>query len=152
LCQYRERVAQAQNRPLFKVIGDQTLMAVAEQAPDNWQALGRLPGMSQGQMRRHAKYLLQAVERGLQAEPLYPPRSPRPDERFIKCMEALREWRKEVANEMGVNSDVVMPRDLLLALAEREPTGMDELAEVLQQAPWRLERFGEQILGVLGEC
>ncbi|MEW5871726.1 MAG: HRDC domain-containing protein [Chloroflexota bacterium] len=150
VCRYRERVASAQNRPLFKVISDQSLLAIAGQGPQTLHELGRLPGMSHGQVRRHGEALLQAVRRGRQAEPIYPPRSPRPDEAFVLRVEALRRWRKEAALQMGVGSDVVLPRDLLFALAEGNPRGMGELAEVMAEAPWRLEHFGEQILWALG--
>jgi hypothetical protein len=48
-----------------------------------------------------------------------------------------------------VPSDVVLPRDLMVSLAELNPGGPGELAGVLRGVPWRLERFGEQILDVL---
>ena len=53
--------------------------------------------------------LLRAVRRGLQAEPRYPPQQTRPDERFLERLEGMRKWRKAAADEMGVQSDVVLP-------------------------------------------
>jgi hypothetical protein len=50
---------------------------------------------------------------------------------------------------MGVPSDVVLPRDLMISLAELNPGNPNELGEVLRDVPWRLERFGRQILGVI---
>jgi ribonuclease D len=149
LCRYREQVAKAIDRPLFKVINDKTLLAIAIEAPHSLRELGRLPGMSPVQIRRHGLPLLQAVQRGLKAEPIRPPRSPRPDERFLERLEALREWRKETAREMGVMSDVILPRDLLLAIAKRNPASTDELAKVLAEVPWRLAHFGDKIIEVL---
>ena len=94
------------DRPLFKVINDQTLLAIAAELPQTLDDLGRLPGMSPVQIRRHGQQLLRAVGRGLSAAPLYPPRSPRPDERYLERLEALRTWRKVKAQQMGVTSDV----------------------------------------------
>jgi ribonuclease D len=149
LCCYRERVARSANLPLFKVISDQTLLAIAAQAPRNLHELGRVKGMSVRQVQRHGHALLNAVERGLKAEPLYPPRSRRPDRHFLERLEVLRTWRKEAAERLGVPSDVVLPRDLMTALAEIDPQNQAELAHVLSEAPWRLENFGEEILGAM---
>ena len=33
-------------------------------------------------------------------------------------LEALRNWRKEKGREMGVESDVILPRDLLIRTGE----------------------------------
>ncbi|MBI3921864.1 MAG: HRDC domain-containing protein [Armatimonadetes bacterium] len=149
LCAYRDEVARSLDRPLFKILGDSTLTSIASACPTSLNQVKSLPGMTERQIRRHGQPVLQAVQRGLKLEPLYPPRSPRPDEQYLARLEALREWRKETARGMGVESDIVLPRDLLCGLAERNPQQPHELAELLQDVPWRLERFGDQILGVL---
>jgi ribonuclease D len=146
LCIYRDQVAKSINRPLFKVINDRTLLAIAVAAPNNLDELRRLPGMTTRQVQRHGKAILRAVNQGLRSEPLYPPRTPRPDEQFLTRLEVLRQWRKHAAHEMGVNSDVVLPRDLLYAIATHDPKNKAELAQILMDVPWRMERFGDQIL------
>jgi hypothetical protein len=50
---------------------------------------------------------------------------------------------------MNVNSAVVLPRELLYALVSTNPANGQELAKVLADVPWRLERFGEDILSIL---
>lgn len=151
LYQYRDQAARKINRPLFKVIGDRTLLAIAADCPRSLEQLEEIPGMSQRQVERHGEELLSAVERGLQAKPIHKPRSPRPDEQFMSRLEALRAWRKSAAREMGVKSDIVLPRDLLYAIAERDPHLQDELAALMRDNPWRLEHFGGQILYVLAK-
>lgn len=151
LCQYRNQVARKIDRPLFKVIGDRTLLAIAEECPKSIEELNGIPGMSRRQMDRHGYELLSAVERGLQAEPIYPPRSPRPSEDFLNRLDALRTWRKKTAREIGVKSDIVLPRDLLYTIAERDPKQEDELARLMKDNPWRLEQYGGQILYVLAK-
>jgi ribonuclease D len=151
LCRYRDQVAHSNNRPLFKVIADRTLLAIAEALPQNLDELGQLPGMSRGQVERYGNPLLHAVQRGLAAEPIYPPRPVRPDEAFLGRVEALRNWRKATAQKMGVPSDVVLPRDLLFHLAQKNPGQAEDLAEVLSDVPWRAEHFGTQILDLLAQ-
>jgi ribonuclease D len=146
LCNYRDQVAKSINRPLFKVINDRTLMAIAVTVPANLDELRRLPGMTPRQVQRHGRALLKAVNQGLRSDPLYPPRTPRPNDQFITRLETLRQWRKRAAHEMGVNSDVVLPRDLLYAIASQNPSSKEELADILNEVPWRLDRFGDQIM------
>ena len=149
LCNYRAKVAERIDQPVFKVIGDHTLLAVAEACPRTRSELQDLPKLSEKQFQRHADGLLRAVERGLKAEPVYPPRTQRPDELFLARVEELRSWRKSTAHQMQVKSDVVLPRDVLYAIAARDPGNLKELGELMTQLPWRLERFGEQILATL---
>lgn len=146
LCNYREQVAQSINLPLFKVIGDKTLLAIATQSPENEHELARIPGMSALQMKRHGRQLLKAIERGLNAPPRFPPKYERPEDDYLIRLEVLKDWRKATARKMGVNSDVVLPRDLLYEIAEKNPRSPKRLGEILREVPWRLENFGEQIL------
>lgn len=149
LCRYRDRVARSANRPLFKVLNDSTLLAIANELPADADALRTIPGMTPGQINRHGKGLLAAVQRGLKGQPVEPPRSTRPSEPFLERLDALRNWRKTKAHETGVMSDVILPRDLLNLLAEANPRTPEELEALLKNVPWRLEHFGGEILGVL---
>jgi ribonuclease D len=151
LCRYRTKVAKSINRPVFKVIGDRTLLAIAEACPRSTEELQAVPELSQKQFHRHQKGLLRAVEEGLKAEPVYPPRSPRPDELYLARVETLRSWRKSAAKQMQVKSDVILPRDVMYTIAARDPVGHEQLADIMAQVPYRLERFGEQILAELSD-
>lgn len=107
--------------------------------------------MSKRQIDRYGYELLSAVQRGLRAEPIYPPHTPKPNEDFLSRLDALRTWRKRTAREMGVKSDIVLPRDLLYTIAEKDPHQEDELARLMKDNPWRLEQYGGQILYVLAK-
>lgn len=149
LCRYRDKVARKLNRPLFKVINDQALLKIAIGSPRSLESLGRLPGMTPVQLRRHGVRLLEAVKTGLKAKPIYPRRWPRPDEGYLQRLEALKQWRKNAGLSMGVPSDVVLPRDVMQALAKKNPQNEEQLGEMMAGVPWRRERFGGEVLGVL---
>ena len=149
LCLYRDEVARKSNRPLFKVISDHTLHAIASGLPSTLEELKRVPGMTNHQVSRHGKALLQAVQRGLQAEPVRPPRNIRPDERFLGRVEALKQWRKLKAKQLEVESDIILPRDLLHLLAAKNPQTKSAVDNCLSDVPWRGERYGKEILKVL---
>jgi ribonuclease D len=149
LCIYRDEYAKQINRPLFKVISDHTLYTIANTLPGDLDELKSLPGMTNHQMQRHGKGLLQAVQRGLQAEPVYPQRNIRPDDQFLARVEILKQWRKQKAHQMKVESDIIMPRDLLHKLASRNPRELQALSDYLSDVPWRFQHFGEEILKAL---
>jgi ribonuclease D len=149
LCNYREEMAKQQNRPLFKVISDSTLNAIASACPDSEEKLRELPGMTSHQVNKHGKALLEAVRVGLKAEPIHPPRNTRPDDRFLARIEALKVWRKQKAKELEVESDIILPRDLVHRIAANNPQDAAALSACLEDVPWRRERYGGEILKVL---
>jgi ribonuclease D len=151
LCRYRDTVARAINRPLFKVFSDQSLLAIAATAPADLKELRRLNSLNPRQLQRHGEALVRSVRRGLKAEPIYPPRSPRPDEAFLARLDALKTWRKATGQKLGVNSDIVLPRDLLYALAAARPDSREGVARIMRDVPWRLGMFGESIYNLLSK-
>ncbi|MCC3281017.1 ATP-dependent DNA helicase UvrD2 [Arthrobacter caoxuetaonis] len=65
--------------------------------------------------------------------------------------EALREWRKEAANEAGVPAFVVFTDATLVAIAEDKPSTLNRLATLPGVGPSKLERYGEAVLAVLAQ-
>jgi ribonuclease D len=152
IAEYREQIARESDRPVFKVISDRVLLSITMASPADLNALRKLGVLSDHQLQRYGEELVRAVKRGLAAPPLQPPRAARPDEEYILRLEGLREWRKKTAQKMQVKSDVVLPRDLLNSIAARNPGNEKELADILAQVPYRLERFGGEILATLSDA
>ncbi len=149
LALYREAKAAEADVPLFKIIGDSTLVDIAKKGPHTPEELKEIAGMTEGQMARHGKELLDGVARGESAPPLKRPKRPPYDEAFADRLEKLRIWRRAAAKEMDVESDVVLPRDLMFAVAKANPKGESELGELLASVPWRRKTYGAQILSAL---
>jgi ribonuclease D len=149
LLKYRDKIAKSQNRPLFKVFSSETLLDIARYSPGNLHELSQRVGMTPRQVDRHGRKLLQAVRQGLQADPVYQPRPVRPSDAYLNRLERLRTWRKKAAQELEVESDIILPKDLMLAIANSNPETMQDLGNVLQDAPWRFQQLGEQMLEAL---
>lgn len=150
LSAYRDQVARRLNRPLFKVFSDSVLIALAQAHPQQLEDLRGLPGMTNKVLKWHGTSLIQAVQRGAHAQPVHPPRNPRPSEAYIQRLDRLRTWRKEAAQKMHVDSDVVLPKDLMRRIAENNPSQFEELAALLHDSPWRVRTYGEEITALLG--
>ena len=141
----REQIAERLDRPLFKVLEDDRLIEVAKTKPSSVNELE--VELTSRQIQNWGSLILEAIQRGMQS-PLVkriPPEHP--NEAYVKRIDVLKNWRKKIAVEMDVESDVVLPRSLLIALAERGP---QEVERVMQCSPWRLEHFGSQIVTILG--
>jgi ribonuclease D len=102
------------------------------------------------QIRRYGRQLLNAIDRGKRAPLPHPPArhpdiAPAVAERFT----ALRDWRKQRAEERGVESDVIISKDALWTLAQREPVTLDDLNDIEGLGPWRLATYGQALLDVI---
>jgi ribonuclease D len=151
LCEYRDETARKINKPVFKVISAQSLLHIAEKCPSTSSQLLNMDLPGTKNLQRHSNGILQAINEGLKAPPLYPPRKERLDDALLAREKALRAWRKRTAMNMKVNSAVVLPRELLNSLVYNNPSNHRELSRILEDVPWRLERFGSEILSVLKE-
>ncbi len=149
LAKYRESKAAAADVPLFKIIGDSTLTAIATARPKTPADFKGIEGMTPGQVQRHGKGLLDAVKRGEQAPVLRRPKRAPYDEAFVARLDKLRAWRKNAANEMDVESDVVLPRDIMQATARTNPKSLSQLEPLMAQVPWRMRNFAAQIVNTL---
>ena len=126
------------------MLTDDQLITIARARPSGADQLAGI--ITDRQARQWGNDLLKAVSRGF-GSPLVQRRRPAtPTSAYLKRLERLKEWRKKAAASMDVESDVVLPRSLLLALADK---GLQELETIMKPSPWRLRRFGDQIAAVL---
>ncbi len=149
LCAFRDQRAKAIDLPPFRVLPNQTLLELSKIMPRRRAELNNVFGLSPKLMDRFGQGLLEAVERGVVGPPAYRPPVKRHSDAVLGRLEGLRNWRKLTAREMGVESDVILPREMLEAIAEKNPSSIAELSELMADLPWRLERFGSQILQVI---
>ncbi len=146
LCHYRDQQARRLDLPPFKVLSNEMLIEIAQQCPKTIAELENLRSVPPRLRQRHGEQLLHSVQRGLAAPLLSRSTPARPDEAYLWRMETLREWRKQTAQKMGVESDIILPRETMEAIAESNPKTLEELSNVLNKLPWRLQHYGQDIL------
>ncbi len=149
LLEYRDRQARRANQPHFKILGNQSLIDIAKACPLTQEDLAKATHLSTRQLERHANGLLHAVSQGLTSRPPARPTNHRPNDAVIARMERLKNWRKVTARELKVESDVVLPKDILDLLAHKNPISLQELEALMQRVPWRFSQYGSRILRVL---
>jgi ribonuclease D len=149
LCKWRDVEAEKLNRPVYKVVMDDTLVLMCKNPPQHKVDLSAL-GMSEKQIHLWGDAILAATRQGVEAPPVKRKQIEAPSDAFLRRMEKLKLWRKKVGLEVGVESDVILPKPYVSAIAEQPPKSLEELACIMKETPTRVEKYGAQILKVLG--
>jgi ribonuclease D len=150
LYHFREQQAQQRDLPVFKIISDEALLALASAKPATLRDLANINGIGHGLLDRYGLDLLKVVAQGYKAPlPKRPPPREQTDDVVQKRFDMLHTWRKERAVKRGVSSEVILSRDALWHLAQNPPRTRDELEAIQSIGPWRARTYGEELLTVL---
>jgi len=149
LCISRDRIAERMNRPVFKVVSDVLLLDIARNLPEKDVDLAGL-GLSPKQIHLWGSEILEAVKRGTVAPLVEREQAKRPNDAMVKRLEKLKNWRKKVAQELRVESDIILPKTYLNSLAENPPKSLHELESIMHESPTRFSKYGEQIYRLVG--
>jgi ribonuclease D len=149
LCIARDQIAERMNRPVFKVVSDALLIDIARNLPEKDVDLAGL-GLSPKQIRLWGNEILEAVKRGTVAPLVERSQAKRPNDAMLKRLQKLKNWRKKVAEDLKVESDIVLPKAYLNRLSERPPKSLRELEAAMRESPTRFQKYGEQIYRLLG--
>jgi ribonuclease D len=151
---WRDEVAEQRDQATFRVLGNQTLIALSLQPPANAQELSKVDGLSQGLADRRGRDIFAAIQRGLAVPddelPRFPParrwdRDPDVEARS----ERLRDARGRVAEELGLDPGFLISRAVLDEIARRNPKSVDELLEIPDVRRWQQRTLGDAILKAL---
>jgi ribonuclease D len=150
LAAWRERTAAAEDRPVGSVVRDPTLVELAKRAPSNAKELGQIRGAGPDVVRRRAREILAAVERGRAAPPIRLDESDRLatdsiDGPTIALAEALVRAR---AHEAGLAYELIAARADLAPIVVAARRAKPE-PDVRTLRGWRRELVGAELLELL---
>jgi ribonuclease D len=156
LLAWREGRAEATDTPPFKVLGNETLLALAEKGPKSAIELAEFRGVPP-RLRGETQALLEAVKRASgipesdlpRAAPV--PRPPALSDGVRQRDAALKAWRTRTGTALALDVSVVLPQRLIDRLAEAAPRALEDLARVEGLRRWRVAAFGAEILTALGQ-
>jgi ribonuclease D len=148
---WREEVARELDRSTFRVVGNEVLLELSRRAPTSKTALGTIKGMPRGMIETRSAGVLDAIKRGVAvAEGDLPrfPKSPRwaRDPDFDDRVNRLRQVRDAKARELDLEPGVLCPRERLEAIARRQATSLDALAEVPDLRRWQIDVLGTDLV------
>jgi ribonuclease D len=148
LYEWREMEARRIDRPPFHVLSGEAMIHLAQTAPASFKELVD-GGITERIAGRWGRAMLQAVDQGKGRKPPVPGRNSHLDEQAQARLEAIRKWRKQRADARGVESDVIVSRDTMFRIARQAPRTLSALGEISGLGPYRLGKYGEEILALI---
>jgi ribonuclease D len=150
---WRERRADETDIPAFKIVGNETLVKLAELLPASAKELRAVPGVMP-RLSGQADAILAAVGRAREVpEALLPtlPRVAKPvvSEAALKRIESLKAWRTRKGQELGLDPSVLLPLRLIERVADRAPREPAELRAIEGFRRWRVEAFGNELVAAV---
>jgi len=150
LYHWREARAAAADRPPFKIVGPEILLAMAEQIPASLDDVARALASYPRQAGEHATVLAAITEALALPEAELPSREPGDRTPLPAAarhrIEALRTWRAEQATRARLEPALILPQRVIDRLALAGPQTLAELAAVDGVRQWRVAEWGPALL------
>jgi ribonuclease D len=155
---YRDSQAKQMDRPSFKVMPDDVLLALARVRPRDERELDEVVSERSALRRRHGRMLLQVVAEGLADKAPFPkpkkekPKGPRPrltGRLAERALAELKLWRNRRGPDAQIAAFTIASNGTLKAIAQRRPVDLDELGKIPEVRVWQVEEYGPEILAVL---
>jgi ribonuclease D len=145
LAAWRERVAQAQDVPRARVLRDEALYDIANQAPTEARSLGELRSLSEGFARSaRAREIIEAVKRGLARDPKTLPGLPTGQTTLSPEAMALVDLLRVLLKAAAARNRVA-PK-LIADTGDLERIAIENEPDIPALRGWRRELFGADAL------
>lgn len=154
LVAWRESVAEREDKALFRIIGNEQLVAVAKALPRDVDALTAIKELPRSLAQRYGPALLSAVTRALALREDELPRIERgprvPRDRDLEArVERLKAARNTAAAALALDAGVLCGRGALEAVARARPADRPALARVEELRRWQVDVLGDVLLKAL---
>ena len=154
LLQFRKNIAQKKDRPLFKVIQNQSLLVIAVESPRSIKQLEQTQALSANQIQMYGQNILKAVQKAIKIPSESLPKYPRKKAPTIKPhvgkrVKALREWRDHQADRLEIDPALLFTNALISTIAVRSPDNSKSMSKIRELKDWQKKEFGADIVAVI---
>jgi len=154
LLKYRVRIAEKRDKPLFKILGNVSLMKIATAMPVNMGQLEKTGALSRKQMRMHGNTIMKIVGKVLKEPggslPVYPRKK---RTRYVpgvsKKIRALKSWRDAKAKSLAIDPALVCNNSLISEISKNGPVSIGRLKKIDRMRKWQIKEFGKDLVEVL---
>lgn len=157
ILQFRIKVAEEKDRPLFKVFSNSSAMKLALSGPSNVSELKKSKALSAKQIKMYGPALVACIQDALsipvESLPSYPhKKAPVLDPNVPKRVKALKNWRDSYAKKLDIESSILTPKSTMTTLAIKKPEKIDDLDLIDELKNWQKKEFGNRIVDILNQC
>lgn len=154
LLQLRRKIARRQDKPLFRIIGNKSILMLAEARPLNRKKLLETGALGSKQIDRYGKEVIAAVKKALQRPPKDLPKFSRKTAPPVPAIVArrvkeLRNWRDLLAKQLQIDPAIICTRAQISALAVQKPETVEGLSSHNDLKNWQKAEFGKDIVAIL---
>lgn len=154
LVTWRNAVAAERDTALFRIIGNEALLAVSQALPRSTDELSRVRGLPASLARRYGPALVTAVGRALGLPDDELPRRDRGprmarDPELETRVERLKAARNAVAQQLAIDPGVLCGKATLEGIARARPRDRAALEQLGDLRRWQVNVLGEALLQAL---
>ncbi len=151
LLNYRKIAAKKKDLPLFKVIGNLSILTLACEKPQTKKALEACRALSAKQAGMHGLQVIAAINKGLKTPdhllPHYPKtRTPRMPESKICLANKLKTWKDKKAADLAIDPSLILNKAQTMDIARTSPTAIRDMDDIVSLKSWQVQAFGEEII------
>ncbi|MFW9996079.1 MAG: ribonuclease D [Candidatus Odinarchaeota archaeon] len=130
---WREEIARKKNKPPYSILSNDMILEIAKNCPSTTRELLLLYKMRDYHVQKYGEEIIDRVKRGLNIKP-----PAFPEDKIIKrfvqvksngnlelptvtklLFSRLTEWRKELAAEMSMDPELILPKEMITVLVEQ---------------------------------
>ena len=154
LLQLRRKIGRLQDKPLFRIIGNKSILMLAEAQPVSRRKLLESGALGSKQIERYGKEIIAAVKNALHKPTKILPKYPRKATPMVpaivaKRVKELRNWRDLLAKKLQIDPAIICTRAQISALAVQKPQSLDMLSKNNDLKTWQIAEFGKEIVDIL---
>ena len=153
LLQYRRKIAELKDRPLFKVFSNKSMLQLAVDRPTSLKGLTGVDVLSHKQLKMYGNDLVEVIQNALKIPtaklPNYPHQRPPTMNPAVPIrIKALKKWRDKKAKTLGIEPGILINKSVMSVLATKKPTNKRSLMAITELKKWQIQEFGHDILTV----
>lgn len=155
LFKWREKTAERIDKPTFRVLANDTLIDLAQNPPSDMRGLATRKGMGWPKAKKVGDQVMAALGKAV-GQSIDGPMVAKvdPAERRRRKLqrenyEALRNWRRKEADELGLPSERLMHRRHLEQISKHLPRTREDLLRTVSLNDWQRQNLEESLLELL---
>jgi len=157
LLQLRMQIAQKKDQPLFKIMSNSSLMAMAMEKPATIDRILKIRALSPRQSDMYGKLCVEVIIKAMELEqgklPLYPKtKRPKRDVKVQNRIKQLKKMREKLSSSIGMEPGFLLNNAVINSIALARPDTPENLLKIENIRRWQVETMGNDIISTLGYC
>jgi ribonuclease D len=154
LLQFRKQVAEEKDKPLFKIISNDSIMKISTARPVTLRRLKHINTLSNRQLSMYGNDVTLVVAGALEIPddelPVYLSKKPSVmPNGATKRIKILKIWRTSTARTLKIHPGILCNNALITSLAVNNPADENALSAVPGMKQWQKKAFGKEIVKIL---